>query len=74
MNAAEQQVNEVRKLKRSEAHGWLIHLFQVMVVVGLLLPTFALPTVWAEDVPDVIGLSQGAAESAIMGAGLTVGT
>ncbi|MGB5055643.1 MAG: hypothetical protein WBO24_14735, partial [Nitrospirales bacterium] len=63
MNAAEQQVNDVRKLKRGgQGHSWLIHLFKVMVVVGMMLPTFALPTVWAEDVPDVVGLSQGAAE------------
>ncbi|GJL57658.1 MAG: hypothetical protein NPIRA03_05150 [Nitrospirales bacterium] len=74
MNAAEQQLNDVRKLKQSDkAHSWLIHLFKIMVVVGMLLPTFALPTVWAEDVPDVVGLSQGAAESAITGAGLAVG-
>ena len=47
---------------------------KLMVMVSILLPTFALPTVRAADVPNVIGLTQTAAEAAIVAEGLTVGT
>ncbi|MCA9454609.1 MAG: hypothetical protein KC584_18575, partial [Nitrospira sp.] len=66
MYAEEQQFKDVRKLKRTgQVHGWLIQFFKVMVLVGLLFPTFALPTVWAEVVPDVVGSPQASAEGAI---------
>jgi hypothetical protein len=45
-----------------------------MVMVSILLPILALPTVRAAEVPNVIGLTQTAAEAAIEAAKLTVGT
>ena len=74
MKAVEQKLNDGLNLKREgQGHGWLLRLLKSMIMVSILLPTFALPTVWAEEVPDVVGLSQGDAEFAITGAGLTVG-
>ncbi len=75
MKAVEHQLNNGRNFKRGgNGHCCLLCFLKCMVVVSILLPTFALPTVWAEEVPDVVSLTQADAEAAISAAGLTVGT
>nr|MBA3614305.1 PASTA domain-containing protein [Nitrospirales bacterium] len=74
MDTVEQQLKDVRALYGEEkCRGWVLRLLMSMVLVSVLLPTFAFSTAWAEVVPDVVGFSQIAAESEITGAGLTVG-
>ena len=53
--------------------GRNLRLIPLVVMVSILLATFALPTVRAEEVPDVIGLTQSAAEVALASVRLKVG-
>ncbi|WP_342349426.1 PASTA domain-containing protein, partial [uncultured Nitrospira sp.] len=74
VDTVEQQLKDVRTLPgRGRAQGCLLRLLMSMVLVSILLPSFAFSTAWAEVVPDVVGSSQITAESEITGAGLTVG-
>ena len=54
--------------------GRTLMLLKLAVMVSTLVATFALPTASAEEVPDVIGLTQPAAEAALALVRLKVGT
>ena len=75
MNAMEVQGQGVRNLLRmGTRRSRKLILLKLMAMLSILLPALALPTVRAAEVPNVIGLTQTAAEAAIVAAKLTVGT
>jgi len=75
MKAKAGQGQDGQNLSRDrKGQGRVLGLLQLLVLVSLLLPTFALPTASATEIPNVVGLTQPAAEAAIGAVGLTVGT
>jgi beta-lactam-binding protein with PASTA domain len=74
MSAREIHRQGVRNLPRmGTQRGRKLIFLKLLVMVSILLPTFVLPTVRAAEVPNVIGLTQTAAEAAIVAERLTVG-
>ena len=59
---------------RSLQRGHTLILLQLWILVSLVFPTIALPTAGAEEVPDLIGLTQNAAEAVLSSVRLKVGT
>jgi beta-lactam-binding protein with PASTA domain len=75
MKAMEVQQQGGRNLTRiGNQRGRKLIFLKLVVMVSILFPIFALPTARATEVPDVIGLTQTAAQTVIVAVGLTVGT
>ena len=53
---------------------WGLILLKLGVMVAILFPTFVLPQNKSNEIPNIVGLTQTAAEAVIVAAGFTVGT